>query len=365
MLTRFVTSLWLLTSVTAASAAVLQVANNGLDGTSCGTKTAPCRSITRAVANAAPGDRIVVGPGRYGDLDRDGVLGEPNEEGPAAGTILALDKAVSVESSAGAASTIIDAGDSGRSAVRITASGARLGRSKKGFTLVSSAGNGVEIQGAAAGAVVEGNLALLTLSAFLGAGAGGHVLQGNVAVANASGFVLGNGENTVARANLAVANTSDGFTAGGTGTPRLEGNVATGNEGFGFSAALYDHVTLTGGVAVGNAQGVFGGNGDTFAISGLTALANVVSGIHNQGTTTMSVTASNLVANGAKSLGGFANCGAATEAHPLAATNVFWGAASGPGDDPADRVCELAAGVATVDSVATKPFKSKTKVPQL
>ena len=45
-------------------------------------RTAPCRSISRGIANAADGDTIVVGPGRYGDLDRDGTLSEPNEEGP-------------------------------------------------------------------------------------------------------------------------------------------------------------------------------------------------------------------------------------------------------------------------------------------
>jgi hypothetical protein len=71
----FVAGLLALTSLVGGSpvfAATLLVAAGGLDADGCGTKAAPCRSITRAVGNAAPGDKIVVGPGRYGDLDADG-----------------------------------------------------------------------------------------------------------------------------------------------------------------------------------------------------------------------------------------------------------------------------------------------------
>src|SRR5262245_14686348 len=63
-----------------ANAATLRVANNGVDGAGCGTTTSPCRSLSRAIANAVAGDRIIVGPGRYGDLDRDGTFGESGEE---------------------------------------------------------------------------------------------------------------------------------------------------------------------------------------------------------------------------------------------------------------------------------------------
>jgi hypothetical protein len=55
-----------------ADALLRYVANNGVDSATCGTLAAPCRSITRAIAHAVAGDTIVVGPGRYGDIDEDG-----------------------------------------------------------------------------------------------------------------------------------------------------------------------------------------------------------------------------------------------------------------------------------------------------
>jgi hypothetical protein len=95
-----------------ADAATLYVANNGLDGSNCGTKTNPCRSIDEGIANAAAGDSVVVGPGRYGDLNPNGILGEPGEENPALVApgwgCVGLEKSVSVVSSDGAASTVID-----------------------------------------------------------------------------------------------------------------------------------------------------------------------------------------------------------------------------------------------------------------
>jgi len=357
--------LLLVVTTSPVSAATFQVANNGLDAPGCGTKAAPCRSITRALAAAATGDTIVVGPGRYGDLDRDGTLGEPGEEGPEIAAAIEIDKPVSVVSSTGAVWTIIDVAGVNRTAVRITASGARFGKAKKGFTLFDASGAGVSIENAASNVVVEGNLAVRTNGAFSTSGTGGgHVLAGNVASANGAGFLLGSAGGGTARANLAVANTGTGYEGGGAGPQRFVGNVATANDAFGFSASLSTDVAIAGGAAVGNAQGVFGGNGDRFTLSGLAVLANVEGGVHNQNTATMAVTTSNLVGNGPKALGGRLNCGTLNEAFPLAATNVFWGAADGPGDDPADDVCDLLAGVTTVDLVAAKPFKIKTKVPQ-
>jgi hypothetical protein len=64
-------------------AATLSVANNGLDSDTCGASAAPCRSISQAIAHANEGDTLMVGPGRYGDLNGNRILGEEGEE-PAA-----------------------------------------------------------------------------------------------------------------------------------------------------------------------------------------------------------------------------------------------------------------------------------------
>ena len=58
----------------AGHAATLYVANNGVDGAGCGTRLAPCRSIRQAIGLASDGDRIIIGPGRYGDLNGDGAF---------------------------------------------------------------------------------------------------------------------------------------------------------------------------------------------------------------------------------------------------------------------------------------------------
>jgi hypothetical protein len=66
-----------LTLLAASTAHAVVVANNGTDGPTCGLLPAPpCRSLGRAIANAHPGDTVVVGPGPYGDLDGSGTLGD-------------------------------------------------------------------------------------------------------------------------------------------------------------------------------------------------------------------------------------------------------------------------------------------------
>ena len=63
-----------------ALAAKLTVASNGVDEATCGAAASPCRSIGRAIANAAAGDTIEVGPGRYGDLNRINGFTDPGDE---------------------------------------------------------------------------------------------------------------------------------------------------------------------------------------------------------------------------------------------------------------------------------------------
>src|SRR5438034_982011 len=98
-------------SAAPVDAATLNVANNGIDSDTCGAVSAPCRSVSRAIVNAAAGDTIVVGPGRYGDLNGDGNFGGPGEEaGPAGcGCMIEVNKRLTLQSSDGAGVTILDA----------------------------------------------------------------------------------------------------------------------------------------------------------------------------------------------------------------------------------------------------------------
>src|SRR5687768_2836479 len=127
-----------------ADGATRYVADTGTDGPGCGlTLTTGCRSITQAIALADAGDTILVGPGRYGDLNRNGVLGDiAGEEtgSPGCGCVLSINRNVIVISSAGAAVTMID----GRRVdvirnVLIADDGAQFGQPGKGFTVMQTA----------------------------------------------------------------------------------------------------------------------------------------------------------------------------------------------------------------------------------
>ncbi len=128
-----VTVAFLAVSVVSARAGTLHVTVNGTDGASCGAQETPCRSITRAIANAAAGDKIVVGPGRY-----DATVEAP---APGCGCMLAINKAVTLESSHGAGQTLIDGRNSpeGRTILVITDGGA-FGKPGKGFLVTESQG---------------------------------------------------------------------------------------------------------------------------------------------------------------------------------------------------------------------------------
>ena len=100
-----------LASAAAAEARTLYVANTGVDSAACGQPRNPCRSISRAIANAVPRDTIMVGRGVYGDLNGNGILGGPGEETgfPNCRCMIWMDRAVTLISSHGAAATMISA----------------------------------------------------------------------------------------------------------------------------------------------------------------------------------------------------------------------------------------------------------------
>jgi hypothetical protein len=342
----------LLLGATAASAATLNVAVGGTDADGCGTKAAPCRSITRAIDAALAGDKILVGPGRYGDLDADGTLGEAGEESTDAAGVVVIDKPVAIESVEGAATTVIDAAGANVSAVAITASGARLGKAKKGFTITGSLRSGVAFAPQVTGATVIGCRAVKNGLGF-GGKAGGNVLIGNVAEANAGeGFVFTGGRTTFTGCR-ATGNDASGFTTDGEAN-LLKGCVASANAEDGFRLQG-SRTVLTNSVANGNKVGLRASQPD-LVLTTNSFLGNADAGIVVTAPN-VTITDSNVFGNGA--VGG--NCGVTTAGAGTADLDgVCFGAPTGPGDDPADDVCSNAV---TVIEIIEKVIKITPKVP--
>lgn len=156
--------LWLVLLVTTLPAWGIErhVANEGTDNSGCGAVERPCRSISQAITNATEGDVILVGPGRYGDLNRDGDFVDPGEESAEVGfgcyCMLNIAKRLTIVSRAGAEMTVLDARDRIQRVVFIQADGVTFGGSDKGFTLTGAFGPGVAIVESMTGVRIEGNL---------------------------------------------------------------------------------------------------------------------------------------------------------------------------------------------------------------
>ena len=236
-------------------------------------KGAPCRSISeRDFSNAAAGDRIIVGAGRYGDLDRDGIFGEPGEEAAEVGfgcqCMIKLDKGLELLSSDGAGVTVLDAGGAAISIMR-PAPSVVLGAAK-GFTLTGGATNtcffaGVHVE-SPGGVHVEGNWAIDNgcFGFFVTEGTG-HVLRKNLASVNAiHGFFLSGATAVTLDGNQSIANgrraggRADGFVVFGS-QHVLVGNTAIGNQGFGISiTGGTDHTISKNNIYGNNAENITG-----------------------------------------------------------------------------------------------------------
>jgi parallel beta-helix repeat protein len=399
----------LLTAPARADAATLNVALHGTDSPSCGSASAPCRSITQALANADAGDKIVVGPGTYPSI------------GPAAcACALLVDKAVTIESREGAHVTIIEPLAATLRVVAIAASGVTFGRSGRGFTVRGGQNDGVAASGVT-GLVIAGNVArdngidgftLANVEGYqisdnlsIGHGSDGFSdnqgtdgrYERNVAIGNTTGFRLSGSSSTKVADNVARDNTQTGFVIGfataleltrngahgnggegfivsaGFGAPTsCRNNAATANGGSGFRVSGGPDLLVADNVASGNdigieivstTAGVFTGNTVTGNVTGWSVAnpatvveirRNAIVGNAGDGllifNDTSTVTQNNIFGNGACGL----NNSSGTS---LAVPQNFWGASAGPGPDPADVVCNTGAGSATtVTPVAKKPF---------
>jgi len=284
----------------ASAAMVFYVGANGIDTATCGAVTRPCRTIQHVVVVAASGDRIVVGPGTYSGF--------------------ALDKAVALESTNGAAATIIE----GDPAIVVDegANGAVIGKASKGFTI---RGGQLGIAVAATDVRIEDNVVTAVLyGVTTGPATSRLTLTGNVISARRGVVVFG-------IASSVVQNVIEGVPGG------------TGVELAGEGGLLSDNVVTGTATGASVQAGTATVRRNTFAANGVGLV------ILNSGPS-LAITSNNFLGN----VGPFGNCGLFAKQPGLVAKGNYWGSETGPGADPADDVCQ--------NSVVTAPF-SRTPVP--
>jgi parallel beta-helix repeat protein len=401
-----VTAILIVTCAAAsAEGKTLFAATNGLDTATCGAAASPCRSVSQTIENAGPGDKIIVGPGRYGDLDGDGtfnpLLGEEKAEvGFGCYCMVKVDKPLDIESRDGAAATVLDGGTKNSAVVAISGSNVLLGKKKRGFTLTH--GNlGVYISQGTSGVRVEGNLVIANgAPGFRVYGHGnvlsnnrivansiagvelneqGHVLIGNQIIAHMDGTgtaglgIVLNGSGHQLSGNIVSGNADRGFDIGGTGGHHFSGNVASGN-GTGFDVEFGDGDVFTGNLVNGNGGSGFlieGGTGHV--LTGNAIVGNKGVGVALAGATSAAITKNNIYGNADGAAFPATNCGIfnqsdlLSQAGTIDATNNYWGAPTGPGANPADAAgnlfCDFGQSDTTTRPPATKEFKLKLKTP--
>ncbi|MBI1741440.1 right-handed parallel beta-helix repeat-containing protein [Candidatus Acetothermia bacterium] len=341
-----------------AEAKALFVANNGLDSNTCLDKDHPCRTIGKAIQNANSGDKIVVGPGHY-------TWESESEPGPSSCSfrcVIKVDKQLTIESRDGAAATVIDATGHNVDVVRIEASNVIFGQPHKGFTLTGASGgfSGLVIADGTSGVKVSGNLAIRNSGQGFTFSGSGHVLAGNIASANFFGFsVIGSGH--ILTGNIASSN-SYGFGFSGNGH-LLSGNTASANRFTGFIFSGSGHVLTNNTASANGFHGFDVNDGSGYVLTGNSAVGNKFFGIDIRKSASATITKNNIFGNDSQPSGSFVNCGLLNQSRgTINATNNFWGAAAGPGADPADNICNDGMGSnTTVAPFATKEFKAKSQ----
>ena len=404
-----VAALMMLLAEAPVSGATLQVSSNGADSAACGASN-PCATLQQAVANAAAGDLILVGPGRYAGAIVDkkvklwssagtgaavltsqmvlatdgitfGLLGKGFSfaiAGPVADPLIQVAGAdVTVRGNvlggyltgvavSGAGAIVRDNTLSNLStgvtvgapdaiirdnsfngcpvAIRIVSSGATVRGNRIGMNL---GGSGIVLDGASSGADVEENRITSTDGPAVRISGVGHLLRRNVAQGSFTAFIGEAGAGDVQLVENVVRGSSfQGFAINGGSDWVLLRNAVLGCNGNGFAVntAAGTSVALEGNTAIGCSGSGFQiqGSGD-YTLAGTTAINCSGNGIDLQflnGSTT--VTGGNIYGNGICGLQG-------PSFTTIAAEDIYWGAASGPGPDPADTAC----GMVTASSYAS------------
>jgi len=338
----------LASALPARAAVILDVANYGVDSGACGPlSAAPCRSISQAITNASAGDTILVGPGRYGDLDGNGTLGGTGEESVTIGMV-DVNKAVTILSTMGASATVIDA-TGFNDAIYTNTPGVVIGKANQGFTIPGVTSFGIYVDVAATGASIAGNFVTAAPSS------GGVPIYLDAPTA-------------LARDNR-VRGDQVGLFWGGSGAV-VERNACSGAE-FGLSGET-DGATVQKNVLVDNTHG---GGFSSLSTAPALVTRNLVVGNHRTGlgvsdsTTPPGLTVvfagNNFYGNGDYATVG-QNCGVIADnddvVNPLIlnADSNYWGDAA-PGQNPADAVggvCNTGVGVQNVTAAnpAAAPF---------
>lgn len=125
-----------------ALSATWYVANDGSDSGTCGhSRDHACRSISQAIENAANGDAIWVGAGRYGDLNGNGSFTDPGDEhgvdygNGETSCVVCITKPLSFYSYNGTAATIIEGSPHFNAVVQVLSDHVVFGSKDHGFTL--------------------------------------------------------------------------------------------------------------------------------------------------------------------------------------------------------------------------------------
>lgn len=340
--------------------ATLHVANNGVDAPGCGTDTAPCRSISAAIDAAAQDDVVLVRPGKYGDLDGDGVLGSPGEETGNYNGAVYINKRIKLLSTEGAGATVIRGISSVPFVVYMDVSGAQFGERNQGFTVYGANSFGVSNNNMSGGKVA-GNIAQGMAVGFYIISTGAEVeVSHNTAIHNYAIGIVGatSGETTGAtfiHHNTVVGeDNSTGIAAEGVGAHRVVANTISNNQ-IGLQVAVGPSRSSQNIITENFYAVAYGGQciGCNPAPAGTpTVVRNSLIGNRNAALWVSQVAEFPITFRSNNIFGNGYGCGINTSTTvAIDARQNYWGSSTGPSyQAPANGVCS------TNDVVRTQPF---------